>query len=51
MVNQQYHFRVADYAWTLLNEIHNQRVEISQNPEERDKLIAETLKRVTPRPK
>lgn len=51
MVNQQYHFRVADYAWTLLNEIRNQRVEISQNPEERDRLIAETLKRIAPRPK
>jgi len=51
MVNQQYHFRVADYAWTLLNEIRNQRVEIPQNPQERDKLIAETLKRVASRPK
>jgi hypothetical protein len=51
MVNQQYHFRVEDYAWTLLNEIRNERVEISQNPEERDKLIAETLKRVAPRQK
>ena len=46
MVNQQYHFRVADYAWALLNEIHHKSVAISEKPEDRDKLISEMLKHI-----
>ena len=42
---QQYRYRVCDYAWALLNEVQAQRVAIPQDPAERDKLIEKTRNR------
>jgi hypothetical protein len=38
-INQQYHYRVCDYAWALLNEIAHQKVEIPADVATRDRLI------------
>jgi hypothetical protein len=43
-VNQQYHYRVCDYAWALLNEARHKKLEIPTDPNERDRLIEEELK-------
>jgi hypothetical protein len=47
MINQQYHFRVADYAWALLNEIRGAKAQIPQDPQQRDSMIADTLKQIS----
>lgn len=38
-INQQYHYRVCDYAWALLSEIRHQKVTLAATPAERDKQI------------
>jgi hypothetical protein len=43
-VDAQFHYRVCDYAWALLNEIRHQKVELPADPAERDRLIEKTLK-------
>ena len=35
----RYKYRVCDYAWAMLNEIRDKKVEIPTDPAERDKLI------------
>lgn len=35
----RYKYRVCDYAWALLNEIENRKLEIPEDPSDRDKLI------------
>ena len=41
---QRYHYRVCDYAWALLNEIHGQKVAIPEDPAARDRLQASAAK-------
>ncbi|HVS81977.1 MAG TPA: hypothetical protein VHE60_09605 [Pyrinomonadaceae bacterium] len=41
---QRYQYRVCDYAWALLNEIHGQKVPIPEDPAARDRLKAGTGK-------
>jgi hypothetical protein len=41
---QRYKYRVCDYAWALLNEIHGQKVTIPEDPGARDRLEAGTGK-------
>ena len=43
-VGAKFHYRVCDYAWALLNEIRQQKVEVPSDPAERDRLIEKTLK-------
>jgi hypothetical protein len=43
-INQQYHYRVRDYAWALLNEGRHKKVEIPTDPKDRDRLIDQELK-------
>jgi hypothetical protein len=43
MVNAKFHYRVCDYAWALLNEIRQQKVETPADPAERDRLIEKTI--------
>jgi hypothetical protein len=43
-VNTQFHYRVCDYAWALLNEIRQKKPEIPADPAARDQLIEKTLK-------
>lgn len=43
-INQQYHYRVCDYAWALLNEERHKKVEMPADPKERDRLIDQELK-------
>ena len=40
----KFHYRVCDYAWALINEIRQQKVEAPADPAERDQLIERTLK-------
>ena len=40
---QEYHYRVCDYAWALLNGIQQKKLDIPKTPEERDRLIAPLL--------
>lgn len=35
---QRYKYRVCDYAWALLNEIHGQKIQIPEDPAARDRL-------------
>ena len=37
---QRYKYRVCDYAWALLNEIHGQKTQIPEDPATRDRLEA-----------
>lgn len=43
-ISAKFHYRVCDYAWALLNEIRQKKVEIPADPAERDQLIEKTLK-------
>jgi hypothetical protein len=43
-VNQQYHYRVCDYAWALLGEGRHKKLEMPADPKDRDRLIEEELK-------
>jgi hypothetical protein len=49
-VDAQFHYRVCDYAWALLNEITRQKVEAPADPAERDRLI-EKMSKESPKPK
>lgn len=42
-INQQYHYRVCDYAWALLNEGRKQKAAIPADVAERDRLIEQAL--------
>jgi hypothetical protein len=46
VASRQYHFRVCDYAWALVNETANRKITMPENPETRDELIRETLKQL-----
>jgi hypothetical protein len=39
VVDQQYHYRVRDYAWALLAAARNQKIDIPADPAARDRLI------------
>ncbi len=43
-INQQYHYRVGDYALALLNEERHKKLEMPADSRERDRLIDEELK-------
>lgn len=43
-INRQYHYRVCDYAWALLNEARHKKVEMPADPKERDRMIDQELK-------
>lgn len=42
-VAEKFHYRVCDYAWAMLNEIRQQKMELPADPAERDRLIEKTL--------
>jgi|GEM_PF-1827279 len=49
-INLQYHYRVCDYAWALLNEGRHQKVEMPVDPRDRDRLIDQELNPKAPKP-
>lgn len=43
-ISAQFHYRVCDYAWALLNDIRQKKVEIPADPAARDQLIEKAMK-------
>jgi hypothetical protein len=41
---REYHYRLSDYAWALLNEINGQRIVLPKDPATRDRFIEDMAK-------